>query len=197
MAPDLREVLTLAATALEQSADDLNVLDGFAGDGDMGITMSEAARAVKDVVADSAGKSPAELLSACGAAIARRAPSTSGTLIATGLLRAGKAVGPSAQEATGGGEGTEAIARAFAAALEGIQARGKATVGDRTLVDGLDAVCTSLRESAEAGHAPGQALRLAAAAAHQAAEATAAMEPKTGRASWPPSALLGTPTPVA
>lgn len=193
MAADLRDVLASAATALEQSANDLNVLDGFAGDGDMGITMGEVARAVKDVVADSAGKTTAELLSACGAAIARRAPSTSGTLMATGLLRAAKTVGPGAAGTAGGGEETQGIARAFAAALEGIQARGKAAVGDRTLVDGLDAVCTSLRESAETGLTWPQALLVAAGAAHQAADATAAMEPKTGRASWAPQRALGHP----
>jgi dihydroxyacetone kinase-like protein len=88
----LVRALTAAASALEASADELNRLDGFAGDGDLGITMSEASRALKDVLAANQDMGGGPLLSACGAAIARKAPSTSGTLVATGFLRAAKAV---------------------------------------------------------------------------------------------------------
>ncbi len=206
MAPSgLVRALTVAASALEASADELNRLDGFAGDGDSGITMSEASRALKDVLAANEDMGGGPLLSACGAAIARKAPSTSGTLVATGFLRAAKAVtgtavtgtavtGTAGTDAGGtdaggtdaGGTGVEALERAFAAATLGIQARGKAAPGDRTLVDGLDAVCTSLRESLAAGHTLTDALHFAAAAASAAADRTVGMEPKVGRASWVP-----------
>jgi phosphoenolpyruvate---glycerone phosphotransferase subunit DhaL len=181
--------LAAAATALEASAAELNRLDGYAGDGDLGITMAEAARAVKEVLGASEGGAVAPLLSTCGATIARKAPSTSGTLVATGFLRAAKALadGPSAGPSTR----TEVLARAFAAAMEGIQARGKASVGDRTLVDGLDAVCASLRESVATGLGPERALRSAARAASAAAEATTRMVPKVGRASWVPERAAG------
>jgi dihydroxyacetone kinase len=185
--PALVRALTAAASALEGSADELNRLDGYAGDGDLGITMAEAAHAVKEALATNQDIGPAQLLSACGAAIARRAPSTSGTLVATGFLRAAKVV------ADRDGQGAEALERAFAAALGGIQARGKAAVGDRTLVDGLDAVCTSLRQSLVPGHGLGQALHLAAQAASVAADKTADMEPKVGRASWVPQRAIGHP----
>ena len=213
MAPSgLVRALTAAASALEASADELNRLDGFAGDGDLGITMSEASRALKDVLAANQDMGGGPLLSACGAAIARKAPSTSGTLVATGCLRAAKAVtgtavtgtavtGTAGTEAGGtdaggtdaGGTGVEALERAFAAATLGIQARGKAAPGDRTLVDGLDAVCTSLRESLAAGHTLTDALHFAAAAASAAADRTVGMEPKVGRASWVPQRAIGHP----
>ena len=203
MAPSgLVRALTAAASALEASADELNRLDGFAGDGDLGITMSEASRALKDVLAANQDMGGGPLLSACGAAIARKAPSTSGTLVATGFLRAAKAVtgtavtGTAGTEAGGtdaGGTGVEALERAFAAATLGIQARGKAAPGDRTLVDGLDAVCTSLRESLAAGHTLTDALHFAAAAASAAADRTVGMEPKVGRASWVPQRAIGHP----
>ena len=208
MAPSgLVRALTAAASALEASADELNRLDGFAGDGDLGITMSEASRALKDVLAANQDMGGGPLLSACGAAIARKAPSTSGTLVATGFLRAATAVtgtavpgtavtGTAGTEAGGtdaGGTGVEALERAFAAATLGIQARGKAAPGDRTLVDGLDAVCTSLRESLAAGHTLTDALHFAAAAASAAADRTVGMEPKVGRASWVPQRAIGHP----
>jgi dihydroxyacetone kinase len=183
----LAKALGAAAKALEESGDELNRLDAFAGDGDMGVTMSEVARVLRETVDQSGAEGPASLLSACAVAIARRAPSTSGTLVATGLLRASKVL-------TGGpGAGLEALERSFAAAMEGIQARGKAAVGDRTLVDGLDAVCTSLRASRGAGVNLGRALHAAAEAARAAEEASSAMVPKVGRASWVPERANGHP----
>jgi dihydroxyacetone kinase-like protein len=169
------------------SAAELNRLDGFAGDGDLGITMSAAARALKEVLDLNEQALPEKLLAACGAAIARHAPSTSGTLVATGLLRAAKVV------ADPGGDDVEILTGAFRAAQEGIQARGKAAVGDRTMVDGLQAVCTSLQTSSSAGLKMPEALQAAAEAASRAADATAEMVPRIGRASWVPDRARGHP----
>ena len=141
----LAGLLAMAASAVASSAAELNRLDGFAGDGDLGVTMSAAARALEEVLASDQQAEPAKLLAACGAAIARHAPSTSGTLVATGFLRAAKVVGEP------GGDAVEVLAGAFHAAQEGIEARGKAAVGDRTMVDGLEAVCASLQVSSSAG----------------------------------------------
>ena len=71
--------------------------------------------------------------------------------MATGFLRAAKALAEPPDNTV------EALVRAFAAAMEGIQARGKAAVGDRTLVDGLDAVSNSLGLSLSAVSARGSA----------------------------------------
>jgi len=87
----------------------------------------------------------------------------------------------------------EALYQGFLAATVGIRARGKASVGDRTLVDGLDAVCNSLQLSLFSGVGTGEALTLAARAASAAAAATAEMEPKVGRASWVPGRAKGHP----
>jgi phosphoenolpyruvate---glycerone phosphotransferase subunit DhaL len=179
--------LSAAADAVEASAAELNRLDGYAGDGDLGITMSQAAQALREVLAGSEDMSVAQLLSSCGAAIARSAPSTSGTLVATGFLRAGKVLADPPDNAV------EALVRAFSAALEGIQARGKAAVGDRTLVDGLDAVSDSLQLSLGSGLGTASALEHAARSAEAAAAATAEMEPKVGRASWVPERAKGHP----
>jgi dihydroxyacetone kinase len=179
--------LTAAASALEGSADELNRLDGYAGDGDLGITISAAARAVKGVLGGSGDTEAAQLLSSCGAAIAREAPSTCGTLMATGFLRAAKAV------ADGTGSDVALLEQTFAAATAGVAARGKAAPGDRTLLDGLGAVCSSLRESVTAGVGLGEALHLAAIAALVAADKTRDMEPRVGRASWVPQRAAGHP----
>jgi dihydroxyacetone kinase-like protein len=178
--------LEVAADAVASSTAELNRLDGFAGDGDLGITMSAAAAALKQALAANQQTEPEKLLAACGAAIARHAPSTSGTLVATGFLRAAKVVGIP-------GDSVQVLADAFQAAQEGIQARGKAAVGDRTIVDGLQAVCTSLQGSSSAGLDLAEALQAAAGAACAATDATVAMEPKIGRASWVPDRAKGHP----
>jgi dihydroxyacetone kinase-like protein len=183
----LTKALLAAADALEASAGELNTLDGFAGDGDLGITMSELANAIKKVVSESGDAGAAQLLYSCGVAIARSAPSTSGTLVATGFLRASKALSEPSPGVP------EALAQCFAGAFQGIQARGKASLGDRTLLDGLDAVCAALNAAAEEGANWEEALGRAAKAAVSAAEATAGMEPRAGRASWMPERALGHP----
>ena len=185
--PGLAGLLEVAADAVASATAELNLLDGFAGDGDLGITMSAASQALKDVLAANQQTEPENLLAACGAAIARHAPSTSGTLVATGFLRAAKVVGEPR------GDSVKILARAFQAAQEGVQARGKAAVGDRTIVDGLQAVCTSLLGSSSAGLNLVEALRAAAEAASVATDATAAMVPKIGRASWVPDRAKGHP----
>ncbi len=185
--PLLPKSLLAAAEVVLGSVAELNQLDSYAGDGDFGVTMAKAAQLVKEVVGAQDGRQGPELLSSCGAAIARGAPSTSGTLTATALLRAAKAL------AEGGGGGLPALERCFVAARDAVAARGKASVGDRTVVDGLDAVCTSLGGSVAAGLSLAAGLQAAARAAAQAAEATASMLPRVGRASWAPERALGHP----
>jgi dihydroxyacetone kinase len=185
MTAPLRDALQAVAVALRASADELNRLDGYAGDGDLGITMTEVAGALDEISSAGEGKSTDAVLVECGSAIARRAPSTSGTLVATGFLRAGKAF------STAEGTPTAILSALMEAALAGVQARGKAAVGDRTLVDGLNAVCQSLTGSVAGGQEWPAALGAAAVAARAAAEATTSMEPKLGRASWVPERARG------
>lgn len=189
MADALKTAIEVAANALEEVAPELNRLDGFAGDGDMGVTMTAVAVALREVLAQPEQRDDSQLLVACGSALASKAPSTSGTLLATALLRAGKSLTVPVEEVTH----TSLLSRAFAAALEGVQARGKAQVGDRTMVDALHAANASLAEAAEQGAPWPEALGRAAAAARRAVEASASMEPKAGRASWMSERALGHP----
>jgi dihydroxyacetone kinase-like protein len=166
------------AEAVLASADDLNALDGKAGDGDLGVTMSTAARVVTELLRDADGQSPADLFRASGAAIAREAPSTCGTLVATGLLRASKAVAESdAADAT-------TLARALDAARKGIATRGQAEPGSKTMLDALAPAAAAAAAEAERGGDVQTALRAAADAADAGAKATVSMVPRHGRAGW-------------
>lgn len=155
----------------------LIALDGKVGDSDLGITMAKSFAAAYDTVsAEGADAGLTRLLRAAGAIMAKTAPSTMGTLTATGFLRGAKAL-----------EGVEAIGTPEAAAFwrafaTGIAERGKAKLGDKTILDVLDPVAGSLEAAAASGLALAPALKAAAEAADAALEATKAMVAQHGKA---------------
>ncbi|MBB3978209.1 dihydroxyacetone kinase-like protein [Rhizobium azooxidifex] len=152
-------------------------LDGKVGDSDLGITMSKsfaAAAEALEVEGEAAGIS--KLLRTAGATMARTAPSTMGTLTATGFLRASKAV--EGRDALG----TADIAAFWRAFRDGVAERGKAKVGDKTLLDVLDPIAVTLEAQAAVGASLAQALAATSAAAEQALEATKSMLAQHGKA---------------
>jgi len=152
-------------------------LDGKVGDSDLGITMSKSfAAAAESVAAEGEAAGIAKLLRVAGATMARTAPSTMGTLTATGFLRASKAV------ETAQSLGTGEMADFWVAFRDGISERGKARVGDKTIVDVLDPVARQLEEAAAEGMALPAALAAAADAADAALEQTKSMMAQHGKA---------------
>jgi dihydroxyacetone kinase-like protein len=171
----LLTALRSAAESVTRSADELNRLDATAGDGDLGVTMTAAAGSVMSVLTELEGKPVADVLRACGAKIATDAPSTSGTLVATGLLAAGRASAddPNAR--------IDALLRAAASA---IAARGGAQPGEKTMLDALVPAASAAEAAVGRGQPAQDALRAAAAAAVAGADATAGMAARHGRAGW-------------
>ncbi|WP_371345685.1 dihydroxyacetone kinase family protein [Ancylobacter sp. IITR112] len=155
----------------------LIALDGKVGDSDLGITMAKSFTAAADTVtAEGAAAGLTKLLRSAGAIMAKTAPSTMGTLTATGFLRGAKAL-----------EGAEAIGTAEAAAFwrafaTGIAERGKARLGDKTILDVLDPVAGALEQAAASGLALAPALKAASDAAEAALERTKTMVAQHGKA---------------
>ncbi|MGI9145624.1 MAG: DAK2 domain-containing protein [Chloroflexota bacterium] len=160
---------------------ELNQLDAVAGDGDLGLTMTTAAEAIKALQPDLEDLDLAPALKRCGAELARKAPSTSGTLLATALLRAGAAA---QQDSAAPATPVALLARMVAAAVDGIQQRGKAKPGDKTLLDALVPASEALRHASDTGGDLPSALRDAADAAAMGAAETRQLRPRVGRASW-------------
>jgi len=189
-AADLIAVLGAVAGAVTAAADELNRLDSVAGDGDLGVTMAQGATALQGILPELEGQDLATQLRRCGSELARKAPSTSGTLLATGFLRAARAAGEPAGGAGGAGgagapgDATARLARLLGAAQQGIQERGKAAPGDRTLLDALAPAVAALQAAGEEGTPVPEALRRAALAAGEGAEATRTMRARVGRAGW-------------
>jgi dihydroxyacetone kinase-like protein len=121
------------AAAMEREAAALNEIDGALGDGDLGITMTRGMQAVSAGVADM----PADLgqaLLRCAQAFTKTSGSSYGTLFATGLMAGAKALK--------GCESVEPseVSALIAAARDAMQARGKAEIGGKTVLDSLDAM---------------------------------------------------------
>jgi dihydroxyacetone kinase len=113
-----------------------------------------------------------------GMAINKAAPSTLGTLTATALMRAGKEVKGKTELSP------QDVVAMFTAADEGIQQRGKANLGDKTVVDALHPAAGAFAEAIAAG-ANLQAAGVAALEAAQAGrDQVTPLRSKIGRASW-------------
>lgn len=175
----LADILSRVAEAVTADEEEFNRLDSFAGDGDLGLTITAAARAVAEAVTRANDPELATLLRTCASEVADRAPSTCGTLIATGFLGAARAAeGRSTENAVG------LLAALTEAALQSIQERGRAELGDKTLLDALAPAVESLKAAAKDDETVAQALSAAASAAASGAGATAALTPHAGRARW-------------
>ncbi|MFP5077926.1 dihydroxyacetone kinase family protein [Rhizobium sp. YIM 134829] len=176
-ASDLIRLFDAWKTLFAEQRDFLIALDGKVGDSDLGITMSKSfAAAAEAVAAEGEAAGIAKLLRTAGATMARTAPSTMGTLTATGFLRASKAI--ETQQSLGSSE----MAAFWVAFRDGIAERGKARVGDKTIVDVLDPVARALERHAADGASLATALAAAADAAEEALENTKSLVAQHGKA---------------
>jgi dihydroxyacetone kinase len=174
----LATVLEAIAAALVDAREELNELDGAAGDGDLGLTAGRAAEALRDVAPTLADLEPPAAARAIGMVLARRAPSTGGTLLAFACLAAGKL------DPAGLGPGLPTLAALLEAARDEVAARGKVAIGDRTMLDALAPAVAAIRSTADARGSVAAALGEAAVAADAGAAATIEMAATTGRAGW-------------
>ena len=130
---ELRGAISRLTAAMERDFDALNTADGALGDGDLGVTMTRGMRAISDLSAglpDDLGQA----LLACAQGFTKTSGSSYGTLMATGLMAMAKALrGRTEVEAA-------EVSGLIAAARDAMQARGKADLGGKTVLDSLDAM---------------------------------------------------------
>lgn len=174
----LARLVNAVATDLLGARDQLNRLDGTAGDGDLGLTVATACKALIELGPALAAVPESEALRNAGMEIARRAPSTGGTLIGLAFMAAAKA------DVAAGASAVERAAAYLDAAATSVARRGQVEAGDRTMLDALRPAADALRRAAASGADPMRATSDAAAAADAGAGATATMAAKVGRAGW-------------
>src|SRR4249920_1700881 len=125
-----------------------------------------------------ADAAPAALLKTAGMTLVSTVGGASGPLYGTLFLRMGTSAGDRAEL------DAPAFAAALRAGLEGVVARGKAVLGDKTMVDALTPAVDALDAALADGAGLSDALRAAATAADQGSDATIPLVARKGRASY-------------
>lgn len=166
------DYLEKVAEALISNSKLFEELDSAAGDGDLGITAGKIAEGIRAGTKLMTGELKMDLLG-IGKEISKSAPSTFGTLFATGFIRASSAVSSEV-------DALNNLRKALQAAFDGVSARGKAQLGERTLLDALHPAIEALNIEQDLF----SALSAAAIAARAGAKSTAEMMPRHGRAGW-------------
>ncbi|MGH3720288.1 MAG: dihydroxyacetone kinase subunit DhaL [Pseudonocardiaceae bacterium] len=165
--------------AVAANQDLLTRLDSVVGDADHGINMDRGLAAV--LAALERRPPPADvsaLLRDVATTLMSAVGGTSGALYGTFFQRMATSAGP--ERSLDG----VAFAQALRAGLAGVLQRGKAAVGDKTMVDALAPALDALDAALAGGAGLGAALRSAAVAAEAGRDATTPMLARGGRASF-------------
>lgn len=178
----LKSMFETIAEAIEADKERLCELDGAIGDADHGIAMALGFSAVREAQAalDPSAADPATILNMAAKSFLNAVGASCGPLYATALMRAAAAVKgkPVLEDAD--------IMAMFQAMAKGIQDRGKAEIGDKTMIDAWAPAANAAGAAGAGGKSLSEALLAAAAAARAGAESTKDMIAAKGR-----SARLG------
>jgi dihydroxyacetone kinase len=167
-----------ACEALAANSEAITSLDQAMGDGDLGITANKIAKALKEYVQTGPSEDIGKFVAGAGMATNKAASSTMGTLIATALMRAG-------MEVKGAGTLTPVqLASMLHAASRGIQERGKANLGDKTVLDALHPAVEAFDTAIKEGESLEEAGRKMLAAAVEGRDRVTPLRSHIGRASW-------------
>jgi dihydroxyacetone kinase-like protein len=182
-------VKTIAATAL-RNEQYFCELDSYAGDADFGVSLASGFRAVEQEWESLDRSSIGAFLLKISMIISRNVGGCSGPIWGTAFMRAG-ALTKDRTSLT-----LEDIDKMLTAAIEGIQKRGGAQPGDKTLLDALLPIRDIVHESAGKPDADSRdVLERAAAAANDAIEQTKGLVAKRGRQQFVGERSRGTPDP--
>ncbi len=164
-----------AQAVLAENRSELNDLDRAIGDGDHGENMDRGFKAVIVKLADGA-EDVQTVLKVVASTLMSTVGGAAGPLYGTAFLRAAKAAD--------GDLDADGVVGVIAGALDGIVARGKATTGEKTMVDAWTPALEAATATAGSGATPAATLRVAAQAAAKGAEDTIPLQASKGRASY-------------
>lgn len=170
--------LRAAAVDMARERDVLTELDAAIGDADHGTNMDRGMRAAQAKLDAAAPADIGAALRTAGMTLVSSVGGAAGPLYGTLFLEMGKAAGPRGELAPAD------WAAALDAGVRGVQARGRAEPGDKTMVDALAPAAAAFREALGDGAPLGDALLRAADAARQGMTATIPLVARKGRASY-------------
>jgi len=156
----------------------LTDLDSALGDGDFGISLDRGFTAVQ---AELTANPPADIrgvFQTAATVLIKTMGGTSGPLLGTFFLRAAAACAGKSELAPAD------VVAFFQAGVEGLQQRGKAVLGDKTMMDAWLPAVDAMRSALEAGSGMTEILDRGAAAAEAGMRSTIAMQARKGRGSY-------------
>jgi len=166
------------AAAIAENKSHLTQLDSDIGDGDHGTNMDRGFQAVVAKLPELADKDIGAILKAVGMTLVSTVGGASGPLYGTFFLQAGTAASGKLELSL------QDWTAALQAGVDGVIMRGKANLGDKTMVDALTPALQSLKDSAAKGSGFVEALGDSAAACEQGMKATTPLVARKGRASY-------------
>jgi phosphoenolpyruvate---glycerone phosphotransferase subunit DhaL len=166
--------MTRFAASMQEHREELVRLDTAIGDGDHGTNMDRGMRKALEKLGASEPADAGEVLKTVAMALVSSVGGAAGPLYGTLLLQIGAALAGK-QDAQ-----LEEYAAAWRKGLEGVQARGKAHAGDKTMVDALQPAVAALEQASDLD----SALQAAADAAERGMRDTIPLLALKGRASY-------------
>jgi len=182
-----KKVLGEIANVMNEEKEYLIELDGAMGDGDLGLTMTSGFKAVYEEIDNIDSDDLGAILMKLGMKMNSVAPSTMGTLISACFLKSGKEVKGKTEIAL------SEIAKMGRASVNGVMERGKAKVGDKTMLDALNPAIEAIEKSLEDNLELREAFEKAYEAAKAGVEHTKTLKSVHGRAAYYGEKSLGCP----
>jgi dihydroxyacetone kinase-like protein len=166
------------AAEVEKHREELVALDTAIGDGDHGTNMDRGMRKVLEKLDGAEEQDIGATLKSVGMTLVSSVGGAAGPLYGTLFLQMGAASGSATTLDVAG------WADALEAGVKGVQARGKAEPGDKTMVDALLPAVEALRGAQAEGVSAAEAAARSAEAAEEGMKATIPLEARRGRASY-------------
>jgi dihydroxyacetone kinase-like protein len=166
------------ALVLEQNKNYLTELDAAIGDADHGINMNRGFQKVISQLPTVADKDIGSILKTVSMTLISSVGGASGPLYGTMFLRASTAVAGKSELTD------EDMVALLQAAVDGIIQRGKANLGDKTMLDALSPASDAFKQAVANGVSTQEALQQAVAAAEEGMKNTIPLVAKKGRASY-------------
>jgi dihydroxyacetone kinase-like protein len=166
------------AATIDAHRAELITLDREIGDGDHGENLDRGFRAVVEALDGAAPETPGAVFKLVATKLISTVGGAAGPLFGTAYLKAAQAAGDATEL------DADTLVAVLAAARDGVVSRGKAEVGDKTMVDAWTPAVDAAAAAAAAGQSAEQVLAAAADAAAAGAESTDALVARKGRASY-------------
>lgn len=175
---DLTAWITRFDALIDEHQAELTALDSEIGDADHGSNMARGMHAVIAKLDGGAPATPADLGKTVGMTLVSTVGGASGPLYGTFFLRLGTAAG--AEQTLD----AASLGAALRAGIEGVVARGKAELGDKTMIDALLPAADAWDAAVAGGADAPAAAQAALEAAERGRDATIPLVARKGRASY-------------